>query len=153
MVIQRWQSLLLLIAVIMMVLFSFCPLGQIQGADASFNISASGIYAEGNGTQLQQGTIYVAIVAWLTALLSLIAIFLFKNTRLQRSVALLCILLTLAAYGSEWIAATSFEVPESKGISWEAMAFTPVIAIVALICAIRCIRSDEKKLASYDRLR
>lgn len=153
MVIQRWQSLLLLIAVVMMGLFSFCSLGQIQGADTSFNISALGIYAEGNGTHLQQGTIYVAIVAWLTALLSLIAIFLFKNTRLQRRVCWLCIVLTLAACGSEWLAATTFEVPGSNGVSWSSMVCAPFIAIVSLLCAIRCIRSDEKKLASYDRLR
>ena len=152
-VIQRWQSLLLLIATVMMVLFSFCSLGQIQGESVSVNITSFGLYAEGGSSTLLLGTVYVAIVALLSALLSLLGIFMFKNTRLQKRMCLLAIVLVLAACGSEWVAVDGAEIAGSTGPSWSAVVCAPFIAIIALIAAFRFIKSDEKKLAGYDRLR
>ena len=113
MVIQRWQSLLLLIATVMMVLFSFCSLGQIQGESVSVNITSFGLYTEGGSSTLLLGTVYVAIVALLSALLSLLGIFMFKNTRLQKRICLLAIVLVLAACGSEWVAVYGAEIAGS----------------------------------------
>lgn len=153
MVIQRWQSVFLLIAGILTGIFSVCSLGQIHGATIDVDVTAMGLYELGEGGKLLHGTIYVAIVAWLTALLSFIAIFMYKNTRLQKKVCWLSIVLLLAACGSEWLAAGSLEVAGAAGISWGAVVFAPFVALICLLMAVRCIKSDEKKLSSYDRLR
>lgn len=152
MVIQRWQSLLLLIAAVMAALFCLCSLGQIQGASQTYNISSYGVAIEPNGASVLQ-TIYVTIVEALAAILSVIAIFMYKSTASQRRVCLIAILLNIAALCSEYLALEGLEIAGSRGVGYSAMAFTPFVAILALIGAWRCIRSDERKLAAADRLR
>ena len=152
MVIQRWQSLLLLIATAMMVIFSFCSLGQIQGATQTVDIDSYGIYANPQGTQLL-GTIYVTVVAMLAAALCFIAIFMFKNTRKQKKVCLLSLVLVIAACCSAWLAINGYELAGATSVGYSSIAFAPFVALLAIIGAWRCIRSDERKLASADRLR
>lgn len=152
MVIQRWQSVLLLIAGNMMGLFSLCSLGQVSGANMTANIYSYGIYAEGTGESLLN-TVYVCIVGVLVGVLALAGIFMFKNTRLQKRVCLMSIVLTLAACGSEWLAVQGFELPGETMPSFSSIAFTPFIAVAALLGAYRCIRGDEKKLAAANTLR
>lgn len=153
MVIQRWQSVLLLIACVMMALFSFCQLGWIDGASLRVNIYSFGMYAEESGKTLMS-TWYITVVAALSALLALMAIFMFKNTRLQKRVSMFSLVLSLAALGSEYLVATALQVPgDTAGIHYSTMAFGPFVAVAALLLAYRCIRSDERKLSSMDRLR
>lgn len=88
MVIQRWQSLLLLVAAAVMGCFSFCSLGQIQTADFTYNFTSMGFYQEGiptNGVSAQIfHTWYLFAVTFTSMLLLLIDIFLFKNLPLQK---------------------------------------------------------------------
>lgn len=152
MVIQRWQSVLLLIATVMMGLFSFCSLGSVSGASITANIYAYGIFAEGTGVEMLN-TLYICIVSVLTAVLSFVAIFMYRNTRLQKRVCLMAIVLTLAACGSAWLAIRGFEIPGGISPAYSSIAFTPFITVAALLGAFRCIRSDEKKLAAANTLR
>lgn len=152
MVIQRWQSVLLLIAAVMMGLFSFCSLGQLSGANTTADIYSYGVYAKGTEGALIS-TLYVCVVGVLTSLLGLIAVFLFKNTRLQKRICLMAIVLTLAACGSEWLALQGVELPGETMPSYSSIAFTPFITVAALLGAYRCIRSDERKLAAANTLR
>ena len=152
MVIQRWQSVLLLIASVMMFLFAFCSLGQIQGADCTVNITTMGMNRVGDGVSVVP-TIYIFIVALLSAILPLIAIFMYKNLRGQSRVCLITMLLIAADCVCEWIQATSLDIPGGQSVGWSSVVIAPFVAIVALIVARRCIASDRKKLESYDRLR
>lgn len=152
MVIQRWQSLLLLIATVMILLFSFCSLGQIQGSTQTVSIYTYGIYANPQGTQLL-GTVYVTVVAILAALLSLMAIFMYKDTRRQKKVCMLSLVLVVAACCSEWLAVNGFELAGAEKVGYSSIAFAPFVGMLAIIGAWRCIRSDERKLAAADRLR
>ncbi|MCM1320199.1 MAG: DUF4293 domain-containing protein [Muribaculaceae bacterium] len=152
MVIQRWQSLLLLFAIIAMCIFSFCSLGEIQGATQTVSIFSYGIYNVPQDT-LAVGTIYVTVVALLSAVLCLFGIFMFKNTRLQKRICMLSIVLVIAAVCSDYLAANSFELAGADSVHYSSMFFiAPAVALLALIGAWRCIRSDEKKLADSDRL-
>jgi hypothetical protein len=152
MVIQRWQSLLLFLATVLMLIFSFCSLGQIQGASQTVNILSYGIYANPQGS-LMLGTIYVTVVALLAALLCLIGIFMYKNTRRQKMVCRLSLLLIVAACLSEWLAINGFELAGATEVGYSSVVFAPFVAMLAVIGAWRCIRSDERKLAAADRLR
>ncbi|MCM1004791.1 MAG: DUF4293 domain-containing protein [Prevotella sp.] len=152
MVIQRWQSVLLLIAVVMTALFSFCELAQIQGATQTVSVYSYGITSITENVGMV-GTIYVTVVMMLACVLSFINIFLFKNTRLQKRVCLLCMVLVIAGVCSDYLAVSAFELPGATGIDYNSLAFiTPAVALLALIGAFRCIRADERKLADSNRL-
>lgn len=152
MVIQRWQNLMLLIAAVMMGLFSFCSLGQFQGADITVNFSAMGMSVEGTD-KCYMNTIYLFIVSLLGMILPVIALFKYKALAQQRKICMLSIVLIIAAMATTYITSLYAEVPGADGIGWSSIVIAPFIALVALIVALRCIAADKRKLASYDRLR
>lgn len=152
MVLQRWQSLLLLVATVMLVLFSFCSLGRIQGDAQTVDVYSYGLYDNPQGTQLL-GTVYVTVVTLLAAILCLVAIFMYNDTRKQKKVCLLSLVLVVAGCCSAWFAIGGFRISGADGFGYGIMAFAPVAAMLFIIAAWRCIRSDERKLASADRLR
>lgn len=153
MVIQRWQSLLLLFAAALALIFSFCRIATIEGATQSVEIFSYGVYNVPAGTSFV-GSIYVTVVAILAALLSLVNIFLFKNTRLQKRVCMFVLVLLVAACCSEYLVIEGLDIPGAQGVNYNTTsAFSPFVAMLAVIGAYRCIRSDERKLAAADRLR
>ncbi|MDE6125424.1 MAG: DUF4293 domain-containing protein [Muribaculaceae bacterium] len=82
MVIQRWQSVWLLFAAILVAIFCFMPVAVIT--DTSAGLPADLTMADFP---------VIAVVNSLVALLLFIAIFLYKNTRVQKTVTLLSMLL------------------------------------------------------------
>lgn len=151
MVIQRWQSLLLLIATLMMAIFCVFSFGQVQESDLTLDLYSYGIYQYPKEV-LRQGTLYVTIVAALTGLLTLICIFKYRNTRAQKRVCLLSMLLILAVYCSQYVVLSNLTVTFSN-VQLNVVACAPAVAFFAIVAAYRCIRSDERKLAAADRLR
>lgn len=156
MVIQRWQSVLLFFAALMMGVFTFSSLGQVQTADFTLNFTSLGFTYEGvatNGapTGYFLHTWYFFIVSLASALLMLLDIFLFKNFRLQKSVCCISILFAIAS--TAVAAGIGYYSVDGADVSWSTMAFCPLLAIFACIMALRCIRRDERLLRSVDRLR
>lgn len=140
MVIQRWQSVYLLLAIFAMILVFIRPFGIV--ADTS------------QETLLEIVTldypIFLTVNILITVLL-LIDIFLFKNLKFQRMIAAVCILLILAS------AVTAFLIVSGAGEAWQ---ITWTGAPVGLVCALICtliaryrMGQDEKLLKSYDRIR
>jgi len=152
MVIQRWQSLLLLLAGVMAIVFSFCCIGMIEGASQSVDIFSYGVYNKPQGSQLI-GSVYITIVALLAAVLSLVNIFMFKNTRLQKRVCWLVLMLVIAAVCAEYFVIQGLDIAGVKSVEYTSAAFSPVVALLAVIGAYLRIRADERKLAAADRLR
>lgn len=96
------------------------------------------------------------LLALIITALPLIAIFLFKNRKTQRLLALLAMVLDLGfiAYmlmqvGNKTDSATSAPV---NGTYWIGSVL-PVLSFIFLILAVRGIRQDEKLIKSLDRLR
>lgn len=152
MVIQRWQTLLLLIATVLMAIFSFCTLGQFQGSDITVDFSALGMTVEQTG-ETYMPTIFLFIVALLATLLPLLAICRFKAPKVQRRIVWWSVIIVIGAIASAWITAAYANIPGSGGISWSFLAIAPVIALVAELLAIRCISADIRLLDGYNRLR
>lgn len=156
MVIQRWQSVLLLMAAIVMGCFSFCSLGQITTADFTFNFTSLGIYYEGEATDgaptgALVSTWYFFALSITTTILLLIDIFLYKNLSVQKKVAWIALMFTVACVA---IGATNgYCVVENGSIGWSSLALAPFIAIVATLLAINRINSDHNKLKAVDRIR
>lgn len=156
MVIQRWQSVFLLIAVVLMGLFSFMQLGQIQATDLTINFTALGFSQEGIPTQ--GATIFHPISTWylfavslLSAILSLIAIFSFKNFTLQKRLCLIsevcfiCIIIAGAILGYQ-----SFD---GATISWNSIVCAPFISMISVAMAYQRICADERLIRDSERLR
>lgn len=155
MIIQRWQSLLLLISCVMMACFSFSSLGQYQLSDYILVFNTWGIYSEGIPTDGASGfsmpTIYLLIISLLSSLLFLIDIFLFKNTRQQKQVLLISLLATVATAATT--AVIGYTAIENGTPGWSSIIIAPIIAFVGGLLAYKFIKSDEEKLRSYDRIR
>lgn len=155
MVIQRWQSVLLLIAVVLMGCFSFMSLGQIQTADFTFNFTALGITPEGIPTGGQSpepvSTWYLFSISLLSAILSLIAIFSFKNLKFQKKLCiiielcLICVIIAAVILG--------YNLFDGGIISWSSLICAPFISLISVVMAYQRIARDERIIRDSERLR
>lgn len=155
MVIQRWQSLLLLVAAAVMGCFTFCSLGQVQTTDFTFNFTSLGFFQEGISTDgapdLTVHTWYFFAISLTTTLLLLIDIFLFKNLDLQKKVCALSVLLVIASAATG--GCLGYTAIDGGEIGWSTVALCPLIALVATLMAYGCMQSDHNKLKAVDRIR
>ncbi len=157
MVIQRWQSVMLLIAGVMMGIFSFVSLGQIQSEAYTFNVTALGICREGIATAPDEATgistIFLFIVSLLACILPIVDIFCFKNLRLQKNVAMISALFTVAAGLIAAVTAAGFATDFGTTVGWSTFICAPLVALIGDLLAFRLISGDQKKLRAADRLR
>lgn len=133
MVIQRWQSVFLLLAAIMMGCSCILPLASI------------------GELQLTPGSqpVYLILNA-LIAVLSFIAIFLFKNISRQKTVVKINFILIIASIVSAGI--MIYITPEAS-IDWTGAPLLVICSLVMTLAAYRRISADENLLKSYDRIR
>lgn len=136
MVIQRWQSAMLLLAGILLGVSMFTPVAVVNG-DLPQII-----------TPLD--SVVTIVMGALATILSFIIIFLYKNLRQQIKTTYLCAFLTLA------YAATCYIMPCSMAEAVECKVTGGLCIVVAalwqVLAALR-MRADENKLKSYDRIR
>ena len=133
MVIQRKQSLFLLIAAILMGVFAFMP----SLMDANGNTILGG-YGEGID-------MVPFILCCLSALLSFVTIFKYKNMKLQKSLCVIIIMLIIAALATICtIGLRHKDCDLLDSISyWNVM---PIIAIIFLLLAHKGISHDQRLL-------
>ena len=157
MVIQRWPSVMLLIAGVMMGIFSFCSLGQIQAEAYTFDVTALGIAREGIATAPDEAagvnTVILFILSLLAAILPLIDIFCFRNMNLQKKTALVSALFAAVAGVIAVFTASGFASDYEASVGWSTFICAPAIAVIGDILAYRLISGDQKKLRAADRLR
>ncbi len=138
MVIQRWQSVMLFLAMVCMAIVMYLPFGYVLDSTSS-----------DSWTPLMPiDRPVLLIVEALTALLLLIDIFLFKNLKLQTNVLLICMLLIVASDSSVVIMTMGNNTVFAVGSSLVLIA-----AFVLCVMARIFIRSDKRKLSESNRLR
>ena len=157
MVIQRWQSLLLLAAAVAMACFGFLHHRADFNGRLLFGSFLAWIQLRGHTyrrrtLRMVPAHLVLFVVAVLDAILPLSAIFMFKTSgseetahhRLHAPVqAGFCIALLLG-----------YNAIDESAVSWNySVLCAPVIAVVALWLAWRYICRDRRLLASTDRLR
>lgn len=141
MVIQRKQSLFLLIAAILMGIYAFMPLL----INSNGNVILGGISYEGMGC-------VIFIMNCLVALLSFITIFKFKSMRFQKRLCVVNILLivaSLATLCSVGVMQKDFDLMGSLTY----FNIIPVVAIIFLLLAHKGISHDQKLLNDSGRIR
>ncbi|MCM1070280.1 MAG: DUF4293 domain-containing protein [[Clostridium] fimetarium] len=142
MVIQRWQSVWLLFAAILVAMFCFVPVAVVSDPAAELAVA--------NLTMTDFPVL--AIVNGLVALLLFIAIFLYKNTRRQKTVTLLSMLLIcVVAVVTVTVALRGGSETARVEIGGSVLLLLGALIFAAM--AYRGIRSDEKLLRAADRLR
>lgn len=140
MVIQRIQSVYLLIAAILMTLVCFVvPVASVVNADGT----NSYIYIS--------SLLPLLILNLLTSVILLINIFLYKKLKFQMSVVRVCIVLILCSAAIE--AVVLYSQVADVDIKWIGSAVMLICALISSFLALRAINSDHKLLTSYNRLR
>ncbi|MBA7516711.1 hypothetical protein ES705_08759 [subsurface metagenome] len=153
--IQRIQSAFLLAASILSIIFVFHPLSRMilaGGISATFYT-----YALNNSTVPYEAiyhTFPIVVLAVLTTLLNLIAIFIYKRRVLQMRICVYNILLTI---GMIVLIFYYYFVFKSKlDVRTHAFSYSilfPFINVILIFQAFRGIRRDDLLLKSYNRLR
>lgn len=141
MVIQRWQTLCLLVAVILMAGLDFVPL-----AWATDNLSVdscTAVYA----TEFP----ILVILGALTAVLLFIDMFMYKNLRAQMRVAVLCVVLMLGLAVTAGILVGT-QLPGAC-IAWSGAVPMLAGALIFTLGARMLMRRDYNLLHNADRLR
>ena len=94
----------------------------------------------------------VPFIFLLSALLSVITIFLFKNRQLQFVLCRLNILINLILLGL--LVYLSLSLPGETAVSEKGIGmFLPILVILVLVLANKAIKKDEDLVKSVDRLR
>ena len=135
MVIQRWQSVLLLISAIFVALAGILP----------YAVTANGVDVCAVQTPV------LLCVDILVALLLLIDIFLYRNLRYQMKVTRLALGLIVVLEAA--IAAYACAGLEGATISILGGIVMPVLALISAFVALRLMLRDYRLLRSADRLR
>lgn len=149
MVIQRIQTVYLLIAVILMVVFSFFPALTFELGDKTV---LYGALESGRAGVMHINPLLLTLVI-LISLLALIDVFLYKNLQRQMTVCFVDIIIGIAMLIA--ICIQAFYVGNRDGwiVSWQWYLILPVLSIIFLMMAHKSMSRDKKKLLDADRLR
>ena len=156
MVIQRWQSVLLLIAAVAMGCFTFMSLGQVQTPEYTLNFTTLGYTYEGVATEgglsgYYEHTSFLFVLSLASTLLPLISIFLFKNLSLQIKMCMVSILLLLGT--AAYCGVSGYTTVPEAAVSWSSVIIGAAVALCAELMAIKYIRRDANLLRAVDRIR
>jgi len=149
--IQRIQSLYLLVGSIVQVLFATGTYYTFNALESSYKVTGSGIY--NNAGEKTEGDMKTLILGIGIAALSLITIFLFKNRQQQMKFARICALLTIAEI--IFLVISYFnakEIAESE-ISIGFASFILPTSTILFLLAAKSIKKDDELVRSVDRIR
>lgn len=151
--IQRIQSLYLLLAAAFMSLTLFMPIATFVVDSQTYELTAFSLRCG----EISQSTIWLGVILVIATALPLITIFLFKKRTLQirlcavEVVLLIGSLVLVALY--YWLTSRLFEglVIDHRQFGWAAPM--PIVALVLSYLASRAIFKDEVLVRSLDRIR
>ena len=147
---QRIQTIWLLLAAVSMLLLFVVPSFAGTANDTMYILYASGIKLVKGSEVIFTKNILLLLSTLMSALISLLNIFNYRNRLFQKRIALMNML--LLAMLSFWFFQVGKSLPaENTKISIG--MFLPPLAILFTFLAIRGIRFDEKLIRSADRLR
>lgn len=142
--IQRIQTIFLLLSVLLSVLLLYLPVYELQ--------SLSATTAEINRFKISSSAI-LAIINGVVGIFCLVAIFLYKNRNLQIRICNLSLLLTCVLIGLLFFVADTMSSSMNQKVHYLYGSYFPLIQILVIYLAIRNIKHDENLVKSADRLR
>ena len=148
--IQRKQTLFLLVAVIACLLCFFMPIGIVLPKGMGGEVS---LY---NGTIAVSGTcLPLFVLLAVSTALSLVTIFLYRNRKLQLTLCATNLLFSVLWYIDYVLLLFGVvTVPEVEGtVEVKFAASLPLVAIVMIALARKGVSDDEKLVRAADRIR
>ncbi len=143
MVIQRWQSVWLLVAAILVVAFCCLPMALVSSTVPDPN----------SATFLSPSDLPAFLVLnIIIAVLLVLSIFLYKNTKRQKTLTMISMLLLVVAMVTEGLIYFNWQSSEGR-IEILGSVFLLLLSLVSAFLALRGIRHDEHLLRAADRLR
>ena len=149
MVIQRIQSVYLLIAVILMAVFAFFPALTFELGGREF---VYGALEAGKVGVTHIDPLMLTLVI-LICFLAFIDIFLYKNLQRQMTVCFVDIIIGLAMLIAICIEAYVVSGKEGLTMRWQPSLCLPLLSIICLCLAHKAMSRDKKMLRDSDRLR
>ena len=141
---QRIQTVYLLIIMALTIAILFLPLAVLQSGDQLFTFDATGISTMAAQPELIYPTWGLFALTIVISLLALLTIFLFKKRILQIRICVFNAILMLGFYGNQ---------KEIFSLSLKIAFSFPLISLILDYLAIRNIGADEALVRSLDRLR
>jgi hypothetical protein len=153
--IQRIQTLYLLIADLLIVVLFFVPFAEMYGkGNKLFLFYLSGIVSEGTGKgEVIQKSWPLLFLTCLVLVLVNLVIIQYKNRPRQISLSWLTIILLLGLFSSIYFSVWKCNSLLGGNYSMKISFTFPLIATVFVFLAIRSIAKDEKLVKSIDRIR
>lgn len=149
MVIQRIQSVYLIIAVILMAVFAFFPALTFELGGREFVYGA----LEAGKVGVTHIDPLMLMLVILISLLAFIDIFLYKNLQRQMTVCFVDIIIGLAMLVAIGIQAFYVSGKEGVTLTCQWYLILPILSIVFLMLAHKAMSRDKKTLRDADRLR
>lgn len=154
---QRIQSIYLLCAIIFLALFAFMPYFNIVTPDVKYVIDSCGIEVKEAASTAIIPTLapnyIVVILTGLIAVMSIIAILLFKNRPKQILVCKINILFYVALYAVMGIYAyTNYRTLGGTSFATTSYVVFPVCALITNWLALEAIKKDEKMVRDSERM-
>ncbi|MDD3309004.1 MAG: DUF4293 domain-containing protein [Dysgonamonadaceae bacterium] len=147
---QRIQTVYLFLVCVCMAVSIFSPLAIMECNGSTVELNAFSFY---KGVDIAFETIVLFVIGLISSLISLIAIFLFKNRKKQIRITIWNIIIMIVFI--VYLLYLSFMKGDVVGIftkfSWGALL--PLIAIIFAIISIKRIKKDEELVRSLERLR
>ena len=153
--IQRIQTLFLILALICMSMFYIFPFGKIITASGDiFDIGIFGCdYTDSNGNPQHFSAIAALILISLSTIITFISIFLYKKRILQMRLNVFNIVLQIGSIGIIFFLLFQASKYIGGDYSTNVLIILPLVAAILTFLAIRGIARDEALIKSLDRLR
>ena len=153
--IQRIQTVYLLIAEILLGVLFFVPFAEIAGKEGNiYRFDIQGMSLEGaQKPDIINSSLPVIILLAISMILILATIFLFKNRVLQMKLSLINIFVLLGLGVLIYYDARSSAKILSGVYSFTIYLVFPLISAILIYLANRAIRKDELLVRSIDRIR
>ncbi|KAA9331275.1 DUF4293 family protein [Hymenobacter busanensis] len=154
--IQRIQSVFLLLLALAMVSVTFLPIWTKTDPVSGQTLTMTAWQLTGSAPgQASMGTYAIGVLAVASAAVALFEIFQYRNRFLQLKLGALNLLLISATLGASFYYSSQGEQLLNVKVpgDFEAGFYLPTLALLLNLLANRFIRSDEKLVRSMDRLR
>lgn len=148
--IQRIQSLYLVIVVVLSALLLKLPVYEFPDVSTPASVSADGLSMK---TYSISDSVPLSIINGTVGVLALISIFLFGNRNLQIRICNLNLLLLCILVGLMFFLADTMGTSFDHRLRYRYGSYLPLIQLVFTFLAGKAIRKDENLVRSADRLR
>ena len=151
--IQRIQTVYLLVVTILMGSIFIYPFAELLGADNQlFIYNFNGLSIE-NEEGLYMLTVPPIILLAITVFISFVSIFLYKKRIIQMRINFINLILMLGYLGLNYYYIQNFSNQLDGVVSYKVTAIFPLVAAILTYLAIRAIGKDEALIRSMDRIR